>query len=399
MRMRRWAGVSIVGLSALGLAGAVAQGAPPPGKKFGFTGHEQSYTVPAGVTMLGVEAFGGAGAPPISGTGMDLNVALPVSPGQVLYVEVGGSATGSAATFGGGGAGGAGDAPGGAGGGASDVRTCSVKVAHCAGGGTSLDSRLVVAAGGGGEGGEENSAHLYGTTCGGAPEAGIAQSVATVKIARGTVLVGGSDNSTAGAAGGGGARGGVGGLTPPCSGGIGPRNFGSDVAGEPGSAGIGGAGGASGAAPIPGGGGGGGGGYFGGGGGSSGQVDLRSPGCQAGGCAASDGSGGGGGSSFYVAQATGEIYAQNAGTQAPMVTMTPLIEVQSPASGARFRNGQVVKASYSCLDTCTGTVASGSPINTRSVGLHTFEVTEQYESHDPAVSRFSYTVVAAKGKQ
>jgi len=140
-------------------------------------------TVPAGVVMLGVEAVGCSGAPAIAGTGMDLGAALPVSAGEVLYVEVGQSATGSAVTFGGGGAGGAGDAAGGAGGGASDVRACSINAARCPGGGTSLASRLIVAGGGGGAGGEENSAHRYGITCGGGPYAGIAQSQGTVKVA------------------------------------------------------------------------------------------------------------------------------------------------------------------------------------------------------------------------
>jgi hypothetical protein len=79
--------------------------------------------------------------------------------------------------------------------------------------------------------------------------------------------------------------------------------------------------------------------------------------------------------------------------------MTPLITVRSPAAGGRFTKGQVVKASYSCLDTCTGTVPTGSAINTSSVGVHKFEVTERYESHNAAVSTFSYTVVAAEHKR
>lgn len=399
MQTRRVSGGSIIfGLLVFGLMAASALGLPPAGKTFVFTGSEQTYTVPAGVTMLGVDAIGGSGAPAIAGTAMELGAALPVRPGEVLYVEVAQSATGSGATFGGGGAGGAGDAPGGAGGGASDVRTCSVQAAHCPGGGTSLASRLLVAGGGGGDGGEENTSHLYGITCGGGPYGGIAQSQGTVAVPGGTVLQGGPDNATDGAAGGGGASGGTGGFTPACSGGIGPHNFGNDIAGQAGAAGIGGAGGASSAAPVAGGGGGGGGGYFGGGGGSSGQVDLPSPACGAGGCSASDGSGGGAGSSFYASEATGEIFDENAGMQAPSVTLTPLIKVHSPVAGARFTKGQVVKASYSCLDTCTGTVPSGKKINTRRVGVHTFKVMDQYESHNPAVYTFRYTVVAARHK-
>jgi hypothetical protein len=58
-----------------------------------------------------------------------------------------------------------------------------------------------------------------------------------------------------------------------------------------------------------------------------------------------------------------------------------------------------VRASYSCLDTCTGTVPSGTAINTRTVGVHKFEVTDRYESHNPAVFMFRYTVVASRHKR
>jgi hypothetical protein len=389
MRVWRWAWLLLtVGAVAVGFS-ATAMAAPPAAKQFVFTGGEQSYQVPPEVTMLGVETIGGSGNG--GGSGADIGAALPVAPGEALFAEVGGDATGTAAVFGGGGAAGAGDAAGGAGGGASDVRTCSIHAGSCPGGGTSSASRLVVAGGGGGVGGEENSMYLFGETCGGDENGGPAFGSSTpVAVAGGTVILGGADDVDAPAqpAGGGGATGpGAGGYTGPCSGGVGPHNFADAGAGQSGAGPDGGAGGASAATPTPGGGGGGGGGYFGGGGGSSGQADVGS--------SASDGSGGAGGSSFYTSRATGEIFYQEAGTQSPSVILTPLIEIGSPAGGAAFRQGQSVEASYSCLDTCSGTVPSGSPIDTTTAGTHSFEVTDRYESHGPAVSTVTYTVVAA----
>ena len=172
--------------------------------------------------------------------------------------------------------------------------------------------------------------------------------------------------------------------------------MGGDGAGHSATGAIGGDGGTSSGPPIPGGGGGGGGGYFGGGGGSSGQADLASPACASGGCSASNGSGGGAGSSFYVSQATGNIFIQTGAGQQPSVTLTPLIEVNEPAPGAVFKRGQVVKAAYSCRDACTGTVPSGGAIDTRRTGVHRFRITDRNLSHNPAVSTVRYTVVASK---
>lgn len=60
----------------------------------------------------------------------------------------------------------------------------------------------------------------------------------------------------------------------------------------------------------------------------------------------------------------------------PSVTYTPIISVTSPANGASFTLGQSVDASFECdslvLGTCTATVAAGTPINTATLGTHTF---------------------------
>ena len=66
---------------------------------FSYTGGQQTYTVPAGVTSLGIDAIGGAGGYPYWNCGLGTSVAnggrvqctLAVTPGQVLYIYVGGA--------------------------------------------------------------------------------------------------------------------------------------------------------------------------------------------------------------------------------------------------------------------------------------------------------------------
>ena len=103
---------------------------------------EQSWVVPAGVTTVGVRAVGGRGQN--GGAPAEVTGQIAVTPGQTLYVEVGGSAPGRIGGFNGGGNGG--DLAAGGGGGATDIRTIS---RHAPG---TLGSRLVVAAGSGGGG-------------------------------------------------------------------------------------------------------------------------------------------------------------------------------------------------------------------------------------------------------
>lgn len=120
---------------------------------FSYTGGEQSYTVPADVSSLSITAIGAPGGGPLSG-GLAAGRAAVVSgivnvaPGQVVYVEVGGSGGSPVGGFNGGGDSGTrnGISVYG-GGGASDVRTLPMSA-----GVISLNSRLIVAAGGGGSG-------------------------------------------------------------------------------------------------------------------------------------------------------------------------------------------------------------------------------------------------------
>jgi hypothetical protein len=129
---------------------ALALPASAGAEEFGFTGEEQTYTVPAGVSLIDVVARGAAGQGTTGGRGAEVSTLLDVSPGEVFYVEVG--TTGSCNGAGPPGYAASGDVP--AGGGASDLRTESVTT----GGGSlcaeqmaaSLNSRILVAAGGGG---------------------------------------------------------------------------------------------------------------------------------------------------------------------------------------------------------------------------------------------------------
>lgn len=75
----------------------------------------------------------------------------------------------------------------------------------------------------------------------------------------------------------------------------------------------------------------------------------------------------------------------------------PIITLTSPAEGAMFTVGQVVNANYSCADdrelaACVGTAASGSPIDTASVGPKTFTVTATDATGNTTVRTVSYTV-------
>jgi hypothetical protein len=254
---------------------ADAAGARLPHLRFGggtatftYTGAEQTFTVPAGtssVSITAIGAAGGAGQDSTSsggagGQGRSATGTASVSPGETLYVEVGG--VGLAGSIGGnGGFNGGADGSsyhsirGGGGGGASDVRTIS---------GT-LGSRLVVAGGGGGGGGSSQGCTGNGGAGGNAGAAGSAAATVT-----------GCGGITGG--GGGGAGTGVGGGTAgaPGTGGC---------CGTAASAGTSGSGGAGGNIV----GGGGGGGYYGGGGGGAGTDEIGPT---------SGGGGGGGGSSL-----------------------------------------------------------------------------------------------------
>jgi hypothetical protein len=186
--------------------GGAPSGAPdsfPYHKTFNYTGGAQNFKVPAGVRQLKVIALGahGAGFPKVRGG--RVSAVIPVTPGEVLTVFVGGDASRASGGFNGGADGGKGYEGGHAGfgaGGASDVRE------H----GVSLGDRIVVVGGGGGQGGGQGRSAKGGAGGKGGDETG------------GAGGTGGNCCSSFGFSGGGGGNGGtqysggLGGLASDC---------------------------------------------------------------------------------------------------------------------------------------------------------------------------------------
>jgi hypothetical protein len=70
---------------------------------FSFTGGDQSFTVPSGVTALTIDLYGGEGGEfdgQVGGLGGGVHALVPVTPGQVLTVRVGGGAVADSTTGG-----------------------------------------------------------------------------------------------------------------------------------------------------------------------------------------------------------------------------------------------------------------------------------------------------------
>lgn len=307
-RSRRLTAAAGMALAVSSAAAVAALAASPAANAdtsttFTYTGGEQTYVVPLGVTSLQVVAIGaggsdgaGQGGIPggLGGNGAQVFATLPVSPGQTLYVEVGaGGTVGAADPF----AflpGGRASDGGGWGGGASDIRTCGV-VANPLGGGcadgspSSLASRLVIAAGGGGGG-----APIGSTSGGNGGQAGAAGQNSGVfpdyAQGGGAPFVGIA---------------GLGGSSAP------------DHSGAAGGFAMGGAGGAGVAgSSATGGGGGGGGGYYGGGGGGGSDGTGYA------------GAGGAGGSSYVTPAATAS--SVGSGGFSGGVVITPVVTDSTP---------------------------------------------------------------------
>ena len=285
-------------LSVLFLGSVLFSGVAHAGTtSFGHTGNEQSFTVPSGVTKVDVVVIGGkggsgasdSGSASVGGFGGRVDVTgLVVTPGQRLFIEVGGNGSsttsngGEAGGFNRGGAGGSSGGGecngGGGGGGASEIRTISRVDPGTFG------SRLVTAGGGGGGGGS-----VFGPT---------------------------------------GALGGTGGSGLGLSGYPGGGDAGAGIGGTAGGGalGQGGAGGSSNSGVCGGGGGGGGGGSEGGRGGANGS----------GGGAA--GGGGGGGLSGNSVSTFDLIIGSTDNTGVPSITFTwvdPPAPAQSGPTGQR----------------------------------------------------------------
>jgi len=183
---------------------------------FTYTGAVQTYTVPAGVTQVRLDASGAQGglARGVStpgGQGARAQALLTVVPGQVLYVYVGGAGgTSGPSTDGAGYNGGGGgnyfatyNVGGGGGGGASDVRISAS--------GTAYTDRLLTAAGGGGSGPNGGAGGAGGAPTGSAGGGSGAGAGATQSS--GNALGVGGKGGDNGAGGGGGYWGGAGGAS------------------------------------------------------------------------------------------------------------------------------------------------------------------------------------------
>jgi hypothetical protein len=78
----------------------------------------------------------------------------------------------------------------------------------------------------------------------------------------------------------------------------------------------------------------------------------------------------------------------------------PTATITRPADGASYKLGQAVKANFKCadkqsgsgVDTCVGTVPKGSPIDTSTVGTHSFTVTATDKAGNQTVNTVHYSV-------
>jgi hypothetical protein len=411
------------------------------------------------VTLLALSAQGGEGGSEGSRAHAAYTAAfLPVTAGQTFYVEVGaeGKYGSTEPTFGGGGPGGTpppgncfnrstnepcGGSLAGSGGGASDLRTISRTQAG------SLASRVLVAAGSGGSGGAGISQQACSVSPGpgsggfgeSLPEGNAASGPLPIKIAGGLVVPGLYSAELGGGNPGDRTRqdyegfldatpgtnlGGLPGEGSSCSEPHGGETF-TAFESLPGFEGTEGQGGGGGNAATlqpaktrncfvsenfcanAGAGGGGGGGYFGGGGGATGynSCTLTNQECNA----ATSGQGGAGGASFFA----NEVLYPNidfalSGVSKGLMTLVPVMEITSPASGANYAPGSVVTASWECLSGtsfegspqmggCTGTKAPGEALDT-SKGVHTFTLsalTRFNGEEKPLTSTITYTALEA----
>ncbi len=279
---------------------------------FSFTGAMQTFTVPAGITSLNIEAFGAAGAAGsvgsqatalggLAGKGGQASGTLAVTPGQVININVGGAAAAAVGGYNGGGNGGSSN--GGGGGGASDIRV----------GGSAIANSVIVASGGGGGG---TGGYL-----------GFNATPLAINGGNGGNSASNGTNGVNSATGGGGFGG-----TATAGGALGVGcPLAAGIAGASGVSGIGGNGGngSTCCGTVNPGGGGGGGGFVGGGGGGGGTAGTTM-------CAFNDTGAGGGG-------AGGSSYTAGAGVTAGSVTQ-----------GVQSGNG-LVTITYSILGLCSGT--------------------------------------------
>jgi probable HAF family extracellular repeat protein len=83
---------------------------------------------------------------------------------------------------------------------------------------------------------------------------------------------------------------------------------------------------------------------------------------------------------------------------AGLISASPTVRVLTPATGDVYTQGQVVTASYTCsgvfaIVSCVSSVANGSPIDTSSLGSHTFTLNTSDTAGGTATVSHTYTVI------
>jgi hypothetical protein len=107
----------------------------------------------------------------------------------------------------------------------------------------------------------------------------------------------------------------------------------------------------------------------------------------------------------YPGDASNSASTSNPVTQVVNAPGVPTISITKPAALAKYKQGRVVHADYSCADapngpgikSCKGTVPNGSPISTSTPGKHTFTVTAVSTDGQTASKTVSYKVVVHVG--
>ncbi len=311
---------------------------------------ESKFVVPPGdsrVTITATGAQGADGFASFGGFGAVVTGSVPVTPGEILYVEVGGVGSNGA---------GHGAFSAGAGGGASDVRT-SPAVEGLA----PTDPRLLVAGGGGGGG--DGFPGDVGGVAGSAP-------------------TGGTPSGRGGGPGGSGSGGSAGRSDTGCS------------AAQVGGLGVGGAGGGTSCHS----GGGGGGGYYGGGGGGGGNPAVGA------------GGGAGSSFMELTASGTAIAIASQPSGEVTLTYRVgpPTAAVRSPATGGIYTTGQSVRTSFSCTEaaggpgitSCTDSAGdsgkagiNSGTLNTKTLGTHTYVVTAKSSDNQTGTASITYSVI------